>query len=76
MVEQNKRLANIYSAFHLSFDGTDSLPLRIEDYFPFDPYHLKLSRHFIDPIYNEWVPPAPPDGLSDNASSDSGTDLP
>ena len=28
----------------------------IDSYFPFDPYELKQSRHYIDGVYSQWQP--------------------
>lgn len=49
MIEQGKQLSSSHSS-------QSTIHIDIQTYFPFDPYHLKLSRHFIDPIYIEWKP--------------------
>ncbi|KTW30747.1 hypothetical protein T552_00459 [Pneumocystis carinii B80] len=56
IIEQNKQSADISSAFYLqsSDHSKSTIHIDIQSYFPFDPYHLKLSRHFIDHIYIEW----------------------
>lgn len=40
----------------------------IDSYFPFDPYGLKRSKHFIEVVYQEWQPP-------DAQDDDDGSEL-
>jgi RNA polymerase I-specific transcription initiation factor RRN3 len=47
ILEKNK------SIFMSSNDA--SAHVRIESFFPFDPYQLKSSKQFIDNIYREWI---------------------
>lgn len=42
----------------------------IDSYFPFDPYDLKRSRHFIDAVYSPWRPLRASDDDEDDSDSD------
>ncbi|WPH01041.1 RNA polymerase I-specific transcription initiation factor RRN3 [Acrodontium crateriforme] len=37
---------------------TGETHLQLEAYFPFDPYHLPTSRHWVESDYNEWKLPS------------------
>lgn len=51
---------------------------RLEEYFPFDPYVLRTSRRFVDPLYAAWKPVAVTDEDEDDDSDEddasSGSD--
>lgn len=51
--------------------ASDNLGYQLDAYFPFDPYHLPRSRHWIEGDYVEWrgIP-----GLDDDDDSDSDMD--
>ena len=54
----------------LSMNGDES-QYRLDEYFPFDPYHLPKSKRWIESDYREWagVP-----GLDDEPASDTESD--
>ncbi|EMR11370.1 hypothetical protein PNEG_00397 [Pneumocystis murina B123] len=56
IIQQNKQSTDISSVFYLQSpdQSKSTIHIDIHSYFPFDPYHLKLSRRFIDHIYIEW----------------------
>jgi RNA polymerase I-specific transcription initiation factor RRN3 len=69
ILETNKRirLGNAYVARSISDVGRRETAmdrkqgeahLQLEAYFPFDPYALPLSKHWVDGDYNEWKLPA------------------
>jgi hypothetical protein len=47
---------------------------RLEEYFPFDPFTLRLSRSTIDPLYNTWSGSADDHPGSESDESDGSSD--
>lgn len=48
--------------------------VRIESFFPFDPYKLKSSKHFIDNIYREWIADDDDDSSDEDEDEDNEDD--
>ncbi|CAO3671823.1 unnamed protein product [Umbelopsis ramanniana] len=48
--------------------------VRIESFFPFDPYQLKSSKHFIDNIYREWIADDDEEDSSDDDDNEDDED--
>ncbi|GAB7363556.1 hypothetical protein MBLNU230_g3823t1 [Neophaeotheca triangularis] len=46
--------------------------LKLEAYFPFDPYHLPVSKRWVQGEYNEWVLPRGLRGEDEDESEDDG----
>ncbi|KAJ2956693.1 hypothetical protein NQZ79_g7500 [Umbelopsis isabellina] len=51
-----------------------SAHVRIESFFPFDPYQLKSSKHFVDSIYREWIADDDDEEDSDDEDDDDEDD--
>ncbi|KAJ5103893.1 hypothetical protein N7532_004422 [Penicillium argentinense] len=76
LLETNKRLRitafrSISSQVERDVRAGDHLGYQLDAYFPFDPYQLPRSRHWLDGDYIEWrgIP-----GLDDGDDSDSEAD--
>ncbi|KAH8549393.1 RNA polymerase I-specific transcription initiation factor RRN3 [Umbelopsis sp. PMI_123] len=66
ILERNK------SVFCSSYDPNTQV--RIESFFPFDPYQLKSSKHFIDDIYREWIADDDDEDSSDDEDNEDEDD--
>lgn len=94
LLETNKRIrlgqiSNYYSTGTYSDIGrretafdrkTGETHLQLEAYFPFDPYHLPKSKHWVQSDYNEWKLPTgletgdDEDGCSDEEDDEDDSD--